>query len=181
MTASIIERDALVGNLLDRVDELERRIRYMEDTHPGVGGEAAGKLAYYREDGSLHLPGLLYSEENAMWGYYDRLADQIVVADSAAGDITVNHTAVPAGEVWVVTGASVYASYAAATHYLRGQFGATGMLVYYYGTLGAGIYSCTPPMNVILKPADYLFNIFGSAPLHSVLVANIWGYKMQVA
>ena len=56
MGTSIVERDALVGNLLDRLDALERRLRYMEDTHPGVGGEAAGKLAYYREDGSLHTP-----------------------------------------------------------------------------------------------------------------------------
>jgi len=57
---AMVERDGLTGNLLDRVAALERRLRYMEDTHSGQPGEAAGKLAYYREeDGSLHTPGFV--------------------------------------------------------------------------------------------------------------------------
>jgi len=58
---SLIERDALVGNLLDKIEELERRIRLLEATHPGAPGETAGALAYYRpDDGSLHAPGELF-------------------------------------------------------------------------------------------------------------------------
>lgn len=56
--ASIIERDVLRGNLLDRLDSMEERIRILEATHPGLAGSAAGKLAYYGEsDGDLVLPG----------------------------------------------------------------------------------------------------------------------------
>ncbi len=58
---SLIARDALVGNLLDKIEELERRIRLLEATHPGAPGEAAGALACYRpDDGSLHAPGELF-------------------------------------------------------------------------------------------------------------------------
>jgi len=60
---SLIARDALVGNLLDKIDELERRIRLLEATHPGAPGETAGALAYYRpDDGSMHAPGEIYIE-----------------------------------------------------------------------------------------------------------------------
>lgn len=56
--ASIVDRDALVDNLLDRIDRMEERIRILEATHPGIAGEEADKLAYYRaDDGSLHAPG----------------------------------------------------------------------------------------------------------------------------
>src|SRR4030042_650580 len=74
---SLVERDALVGNLLDRVDALERRIRYMEDTQPGVGGEAANKLAYYRpDDGSLHAPADICPDGGTSWGLWSRLVNR---------------------------------------------------------------------------------------------------------
>jgi hypothetical protein len=58
---SLIARDALVGNLLDKLEELERRIRLLEASHPGAPGETAGALAYYRpDDGSLRAPGELF-------------------------------------------------------------------------------------------------------------------------
>jgi len=53
MVGSIVERDALVGNLLDRLEALEARIGVLEATHPGMPGTEAGKLAYFDEDGYL--------------------------------------------------------------------------------------------------------------------------------
>jgi hypothetical protein len=100
MGTSLIERDALVGNLLDRLDELERRIRYMEDTHPGVGGEAADKLAYYREtDGSMHAPGELCPDGEASWGIWSRLVNR--------GVTPIDHFrsgAIPTGFSWIADG-----------------------------------------------------------------------------
>jgi len=100
MGTSLIERDALVGNLLDKVDEMERRIRYLEDTHPGAGGEAADKLAYYREtDGSMHAPGELCPDGEASWGIWSRLVNR--------GVTPIDHFrsgAIPDGFSWINDG-----------------------------------------------------------------------------
>ncbi len=177
---SIIERDALVGNLLDKVDELERRIRYMEDTHPGVGGEAAGKLAYYREDGSMHMPGLLYSEENAVWGYYDRWLEQVVNASSAAGTVFLETAAVPAGYVYVAHCVSAIDQVTNPTDIHIGIN--IGGARYYFNR------TPTPGINIraffigeqVFKAGDKACATFAGCALHDVLVAEWWGYKMRV-
>jgi len=138
-------------------------------------------IEVYFDKGQWGWDGTLWRKLNLTWGYNDRLFDQTVNADCAAGDVTLNHTAVPTGGVWVVTGASVYASYAEGTHYLRANFGGTTAIVYNYGTLGAGVYSATPPLNIVLKAGDFLYDIWIAAPLHAVVVSNIWGYEMKVA
>lgn len=51
MPGSIIERDALIDNLLDRQEQLEERVRILEATHPGLAGTFADTLAYYDADG----------------------------------------------------------------------------------------------------------------------------------
>jgi hypothetical protein len=97
--ASVVERDALVGNLLDRVDELERRLRYLEDTQPGIGGEAADKLAYYRADGSLHAPADVCPDGETSWGTWSRLVNR--------GLMPTDHFrsgAIPDGFSWIADG-----------------------------------------------------------------------------
>lgn len=180
MGTSLVERDNLVGNLLDRIDELERRIRYMEDTHPGIGGEAAGKLAYYREDGSLHMPGLLYSEENMVWGYYDRLIEVKTIADATVGSNLISHTGVPAGEVWVMYGVAIRDNATASPARCWLYDGVTYHPLFDFGALTADTYKTFLPGHIVLKAGDRICVEFTACALHDILYSEIWGYKMQV-
>lgn len=53
-----VERDSVSGNILDQLDDLRVRVKYLEDTHSGIAGESADTLAHYRPgEGGLFTPG----------------------------------------------------------------------------------------------------------------------------
>lgn len=99
---SIIERDALVGNLLERLDQLEERVRILEATHPGLAGEAAGKLAYYREaDGGQYAPEDVYPDGESDRGLFARMVNRAGIS------VYTDHFrsgAIPTGFSWIADG-----------------------------------------------------------------------------
>lgn len=92
MAGSVIPRDQLINNLLDRIDQMEERIRILEATHPGLAGEAAGKLAYYRDTGDLVLPGggadVLLGDQPLAFG---RLISNMLLLPGLRGLWSANH------------------------------------------------------------------------------------------
>lgn len=51
--SSLIVKDALVGNLISQIEDLNRRVRALERGHPGPPGTGVGRLAFYNTDGMI--------------------------------------------------------------------------------------------------------------------------------
>ena len=66
---------------------------------PGVTNPAE---AFFK-DGSWSWDGTKWRKQPMLFGFSDTLADRQFIADTGAGDIDLTSSAVPAGEIWVVT------------------------------------------------------------------------------
>lgn len=118
---------------------------------------------------------------NLIFGYYDRYIERKSTTTATAGTNTFSATAVPAGEVWVVT--SVRAVNIN-TNNSEVEFGI------YDGTSRKGFYRTLLPGankdmmwngHVYLKEADYIQAIFYGCTLNDDIYVDIFGYKMKVA
>ena len=134
----------------------------------------------YFKDGCWGWDGTRWRKLNLLWGYYDRLVDQQVNLNAAAGVNFLNHPAVPAGEVWVVTGCSAVDVNTATRIQLGMTCGAAAPVVYDYGTPMAGSWVATPAINIVLKAGDLMWTLFVACTLNDDIYSNIWGYKMRV-
>jgi hypothetical protein len=134
----------------------------------------------YFKDGIWGHDGTRWRKLNLVWGYYDRLCEQQANLNAAAGVNFLNHTAVPVGEVWVVTGASAVDSNTATLIQLGMTCGAAAPVVFSYGTPVAGTWVATPAANYVLKAGDLMWTLFVACALNDDIYSNIWGYKMRI-
>lgn len=115
-----------------------------------------------------------------LWGYTDRYFEQVVDADSAAGLVDLQATAVPAGEVRVVR---AWAGIDQITDPTYISFGIYVPAVYYSFNIqnapGVNVWA-NWDMEGVFKEGDRPQCRFDGCVLHDVLVFQVWGYKMAV-
>lgn len=135
----------------------------------------------YFDKGQWGHDGTQWRKLNLVWGYYDRLVEQVTIADASAGNNLLYHTIVPAGYLWIVRGVNVRDTPTAALCFCVIYDGATAYYIYEYGTLVASTFRLFSPGEIVLKPGDRILSDFYGCALHDVLVSVLWGYKMKVA
>lgn len=118
--------------------------------------------------------------ENTMWGYNDRLVDQVYEVADGSSPFDILLGAVPAGEVWIIENGTVYHNegsdkavqffiYASgSTYYTSGQLPVPSGLYY-----GGG-------MNVTLKEGDQFAAKFYGLSNSTLARMRVAGYKMKV-
>lgn len=116
-----------------------------------------------------------------LWGYSDRYAERLSDTTMPAGNSNLTGTAVPAGEVWRVTGLAL----------LRDGATCTQMRVHvnYGGTIIEPVNVLNPTANQLypfvtdftLKAGDYLYCRYYGMTLNDDAYLHIWGYKMAIA
>ena len=122
----------------------------------------------------------LMGNPNVLWGYTDRIVEQVLVADATAGINYVVLPAVPAGEVWVIEGMAGVDVDSAPSGVMFGVYdGSTWMWLEEVVTPAANVYNEWKGV-LRLKEDDICGMIFSGCVLNDNLVANFWGYKMVV-
>ena len=135
----------------------------------------------YFKDGTWGWDGTQWRKLGLLFGYSDRLADQVVNDNASAGTNTLTGTTVPAGEIHVV-------QMVAATDYnndttriqIRANGGTVTMPLADELTVTAGHW-VTNTANIVLKAGDYLDCNFYGCTAGDDLYLRWWGYKMEAA
>lgn len=134
----------------------------------------------YFDKGGWGFDGTLWRKLNLLWGYNDQLFEKKVNLAALLGDNILYHTAVPAGEVWVVTGASAVDANTATRIQLGMSGGGTFSIIWDYGTPAPGVWVATPAENIVLKAGALMWTDFLVCAVGDDIYSSIWGYKMKV-
>jgi len=135
----------------------------------------------YFKDGGWGWDGTRWRKDNLTWGYNGTLANRQSTLAAAAGTNTLNHSIVPAGEVWVIVTHGMVNANTAVPGTLYAVISGVGYTVKAYGTMVAGIWSTGVPLGIVLAAGDYMSAMFESCVLNDDLYSDITGYKMKVA
>lgn len=122
----------------------------------------------------------LMPDNVTVWGYSDRL--HTVEDDTVASGTTLlqNHTTVPSGEVWVVSGFNLWSSAAVPSVLVVARMFGANCPVGGPLALTAGIYYVSPAMQVTLKEGDWMQVSWAGLAVGQRCISNVWGYKMDV-
>lgn len=125
--------------------------------------------------------GSTWRKSNLLWGYHDRLYEDLGGTKSGAGEYTAYSTAVPAGEVHIVQSISF--------RNMTGARGAAQLRLYSNSAFAVLEHDSAPAQyvpllalgNFPLKEDDRVRVNQASCLDADVLQAAIWGYKMDIA
>lgn len=116
-----------------------------------------------------------------VWGYTDRYAEPVYDLTMPAGWSDLSGTAVPAGEVWRVTGASFIVTSASCTQ-ARVVMSAAGIDIVLANQLSPVSDQLYPfAFDVTLKAVDYMYARYYGMTLNDDAYLWLWGSKMNVA
>ena len=134
----------------------------------------------YFKDGTWGWDGTQWQKLGLIFGYYDRLAGQVVNDNASAGNNTLTGNPVPAGEIHVIQAVSVVDITSNVTRiYLRANAGAISCIIADEYSVTAGHWVIALP-NIVMKAGDYLSCIFYDCTAGDDLYLRWWGYKMKV-
>ena len=122
----------------------------------------------------------LMGDLNVPWGFNERLTDVVFSTTMPAGDSSLNHTAVPAGEVWVVQYATVYTVSASCVRVVTTAIGSDGICPLAVNTpiLTSTYYPTS--LELSLSEGDLIYSRFYTMTLNDTAYSYLWGYKMKV-
>jgi len=116
-----------------------------------------------------------------LWGYSDRYAESASNLSMPAGISNVNCTAVPAGEVWKVSGATIVVISATCSEF-RPAFDAGGVTIPISNVLAPVSGQLYPfVFDATLKAGDFMLGRFYGMTLNDDAYVIVFGYKMKVA
>lgn len=125
--------------------------------------------------------GSAWQKLNLLWGYSDRYAERKVNTDAAAGTNTLDFTAVPAGEVWVVNSiAAVDQNSAITAIWITANLAGVNYFLLVQASPVAGTWYFWNG-NIVMKAGDYIQVFFLGTVLNDDIDARACGYKMKVA
>ena len=120
------------------------------------------------------------ADDEKIWAFGGVVEESPQNGDAAAGAVTVSGTAVPAGEIWVithVTGRDI--THAATTQSIVCAGLATFLTLAEVAALAAGLWLIWDGW-VVLQAGDQVTISFTGVTLHDVLQLRYCGYKMTV-
>jgi len=132
------------------------------------------------KDGGWGWDGTRWRKLNLLWGFYDTYSATVYQPTSPGGVYYMDFPAVPAGQVWVVTGAAACDINTSTVIYAIGNLSGINQFVWRWGAPGAGVYVCMPLTNTVMKAGDYWRFCFEASVLNDDLYGHVWGYKMLV-
>lgn len=135
----------------------------------------------YFKDGIWGWTGSLWRKLAMLWGYSDRLVENLGGTQSPAGNYVASSTAVPAGEVHTLQTVSILnTSGARGAVYVRVVLAGVSVYLAYSAGLATWVplIFATP---ITLKQGDYVVLQMNSCLDLDVLYAGICGYKMKIA
>ena len=117
---------------------------------------------------------------NVPFGFHERLTDVVFSTTMPAGDSSLNHTAVPEGEVWVVQYATIYTVSASCTRVVTTAIGSDGICPLVVNSpIVTSIYYPSP-LELSLSEDDLVYSRFYAMTLNDTAYSYLWGYKMLV-
>ena len=135
----------------------------------------------YFKDGLWGWDGTQWRKLGLLFGYYDRLADQVVNYNATAGTNWLEGDPVPEGEVHVIQVAAAANTVSNVAHiYLRANAGDAGcpLADEYNVAAGHWIFVVT---GIVMKAGDFLSCAFYGCADGDDLYLRWWGYKMRVS
>lgn len=122
----------------------------------------------------------LMGNDNTMWGYNDRLLTRQDHISLAPGAIVYSHDTVPAGEVWVITGLSIFTDEDGSHLNVLNYVEAVNYAITDQIEPAANLWKTVTDLHVILKEDDGIRTSWKSVVEDQRLMSNIWGYSMKV-
>lgn len=122
----------------------------------------------------------LMGNDNTMWGYNDRMFTRQDHIRLAPGAIVYSHDTVPAGEVWVITGLSIFTnednSHVDVLNYVEAvNYAITDRI-----SPSANLWKTVTGLHVVLKEDDGIRTSWTGTVIDQRCLSNIWGYSMKV-
>jgi len=141
-----------------------------EEQSPLTSIQAQG----YGYDGSA------WKKQGMIWAYKDTYNEYVSDLSTVAGTVTLQGTAVPAGEVWVITGLTAVGYSASMNQLAVGFISAVG--TFFADNVLNPINGQLYPVKVDfrLNVGDYVFVNFYNLTATDGIHLYMWGYKMKV-
>jgi hypothetical protein len=135
----------------------------------------------YFKDGLWTFDGTVWRPQNQLLAFRDTKQLDGTISDAVAGLNTSNLTAVPAGEVWVITNVIGWNDNHAMTSASIVLVGHEGGVYIDMLASPAAKTALKYAGNVVLRATEYLRFYFYGCTLHDAIVANASGYKFLIA
>ena len=135
----------------------------------------------YFKDGCWGWDGTQWRKLGLIFGYYDRLAGQVVNLNASAGENILTGDAVPAGEIWILQAICALDSTSNVSRiYIRANTGTVACVITDVYSIAAGHWFAAAT-NMVMKTGDYLNCTFAGCTAGDYLYFRWWGYKMKVS
>jgi len=135
----------------------------------------------YFKDGQWTFDGTVWRPQNQLLAYRTVVREGYLNADSAAGTITKNFTAVAAGEVLVIQSIVGYNVSTATSNLQFSLYPTGGGVVLDLSGYSAITRYLKYSNAVVLAETEYLRVVFGGVVLHDILYTAYCGYKFNIA
>lgn len=135
----------------------------------------------YFKDGQWTFDGTVWRPQNQLLSYRDTVNISVTIADATAGTNTLLSTAVPAGEVHVITAVIAWNDTSASTLARLKKDVAGGNYWIDVVIAPARYYPLKFQGTLVMKEADKLGATIYGCTLHDVLYMTGVGYKFKIA
>lgn len=134
----------------------------------------------YFKDGQWTWDGTQWRKQPLLFGYSDVYDERISNINVPAGTVTQTFSAVPAGEVWVVTLFTAFPSQGNTTRVLMKMEGTSTHNLHVVPTPPGSTSVYVPVTPIILAATYYLEIVWENAALNDDFRASAMGYKMSI-
>lgn len=135
----------------------------------------------YFKDGQWGWDGTQWRKLPLVWGYSDTYREYIYEDNVDAGTNLLDGSAVPAGEIWVVTFVRAHCVQAGLTRINIYQYYDTTSLYLYSVESPAAYVYAGGPCSIVMEEGDKIRAAFLNCALNDDIRLYITGYKMAIA
>lgn len=126
------------------------------------------------------LENKLMGNDNVIFGYNSTLRRKEDNTTVAPGAFVQSHPYVPAGEVWVVQGASFFSGGSTGEVEVVLHAPPLGYVISDTMTYTAQDWKALPPLNITMEEGDRIQFSWTGLVLSQRIISNVWGYRMCV-